>query len=224
MTMTTDTPKADDLPVGTVVATADLVGIRVDREPRYGGPWNMSNGGHYGGWKVDEMLADGAQVLRVGTGNPVIEHLDPEESTRATLALLGVEDTEENRAKLAAIPAKVRAIMDLRPAVREALTTDPRNAPVLVVDEGSALGLLARGIDLGALLRMGRKNSLALSPMSPEERRALYRQVMECTCVENCAEDPRTACSLSGIPHVHPDDGSGTFGPCPVHPDRPGDH
>jgi hypothetical protein len=50
------------------------------------------------------------------------------------------------------------------------------------------------------------------------------REVRECTCVECCDEDPRTACSLSGIPHVHPDDGSGTFGPCPVHPDRPGDH
>jgi len=45
-----------------------------------------------------------------------------------------------------------------------------------------------------------------------------------CTCVVDCAEHPPTACSLSGAPHVHPDDGSGTFGPCPVHPDAPGDH
>lgn len=45
----------------------------------------------------------------------------------------------------------------------------------------------------------------------------------ECTCVVSCAEDPATACSLSGRPHVHPDDGRGIFGPCPEHPDAPGD-
>lgn len=55
-------------------------------------------------------------------------------------------------------------------------------------------------------------------------RRALLAEIENCTCVEYCDEHPPTACSLSGIPHVHPDDGSGTFGPCPVHPDRPGDH
>lgn len=51
----------------------------------------------------------------------------------------------------------------------------------------------------------------------------VLREAADCVCVENCAEHPPTACSLSGIPHVHPDDGSGTFGPCPVHPDAPGD-
>lgn len=49
------------------------------------------------------------------------------------------------------------------------------------------------------------------------------REHVECRCVESCADDPDTACSLSGIPHVHPDDGSDTFGACPVHPDAPGD-
>jgi hypothetical protein len=45
-----------------------------------------------------------------------------------------------------------------------------------------------------------------------------------CRCVENCAEDPATACGLSGTPHVHPDtSGTGAFGPCPQHPDAPGD-
>ena len=39
----------------------------------------------------------------------------------------------------------------------------------------------------------------------------------DCTCVHTCAEDPPTACSLSGEWHVHPGD------PCPVHPDAPGD-
>lgn len=35
-----------------------------------------------------------------------------------------------------------------------------------------------------------------------------------------------TACSLSGIPHVHPEVPGfpGAYGPCPVHPGRPGDH
>lgn len=46
---------------------------------------------------------------------------------------------------------------------------------------------------------------------------------LECTCVHTCAEDPVTACSLSGTWHVHPDDGLGIFGPCPEHPDAPGD-
>ena len=47
-----------------------------------------------------------------------------------------------------------------------------------------------------------------------------------CTCVEFCDEDPKTACSLSGRPHVHPEIPvwPGVYGPCPVHPDRPGDH
>jgi hypothetical protein len=45
----------------------------------------------------------------------------------------------------------------------------------------------------------------------------------ECTCVVSCADDPKTACSLSGIDHVHPLDECGEFGPCPVHPDAPGD-
>jgi hypothetical protein len=44
-----------------------------------------------------------------------------------------------------------------------------------------------------------------------------------CTCVQWCEQDPATACSLSGIEHVHPDDGSGIFGACPNHPDAPGD-
>ncbi|WP_331762508.1 hypothetical protein OG612_45605 (plasmid) [Streptomyces sp. NBC_01527] len=46
----------------------------------------------------------------------------------------------------------------------------------------------------------------------------------ECTCVITCAEDPASACALSGQRHVHPDpSGLGTFGPCPEHPDAPGD-
>lgn len=47
----------------------------------------------------------------------------------------------------------------------------------------------------------------------------------ECPCVENCGEDPKTACSLSGVPHMHPEDPAhpGAYGECQVHPERPGD-
>lgn len=47
----------------------------------------------------------------------------------------------------------------------------------------------------------------------------------ECTCVYSCADDPETGCSLSGSWHAHPDDPQwpGCFGPCPQHPDAPGD-
>ncbi len=47
----------------------------------------------------------------------------------------------------------------------------------------------------------------------------------DCLCVVSCADDPATMCSLSGEPHVHPNLYPGdVFGPCPVHPDAPGDH
>jgi hypothetical protein len=53
-----------------------------------------------------------------------------------------------------------------------------------------------------------------------------YDEIDACTCVEFCDQDPATACSLSGQPHVHPEipGHPGVYGPCPVHPDRPGDH
>ncbi|MFD3309412.1 hypothetical protein [Streptomyces sp. NPDC058656] len=46
-----------------------------------------------------------------------------------------------------------------------------------------------------------------------------------CLCVVSCAEDPATACSLSGRRHVHPGipGQPGVYGPCPVHLDAPGD-
>jgi hypothetical protein len=44
----------------------------------------------------------------------------------------------------------------------------------------------------------------------------------ECRCVYSCADDPPTACHLSGDWHTHPDEDGG-FGPCPAHPDAPGD-
>ncbi|WP_404949104.1 3'-5' exoribonuclease [Streptomyces sp. ARC14] len=47
----------------------------------------------------------------------------------------------------------------------------------------------------------------------------------ECTCVINCVEDPKSGCSLSGQRHVHPavPGHPGVYGPCPEHPDAPGD-
>jgi hypothetical protein len=48
-------------------------------------------------------------------------------------------------------------------------------------------------------------------------------EAADCECVFSCADDPATACSLSGTWHVHPLMGSGIFGPCPAHPDAPGD-
>lgn len=44
-----------------------------------------------------------------------------------------------------------------------------------------------------------------------------WNEAEVCECVHTCAEDPDTACSLSGEWHIHPGE------PCPVHPDAPGD-
>ncbi|WP_406834826.1 hypothetical protein ACICHK_00180 [Streptomyces sp. AHU1] len=52
---------------------------------------------------------------------------------------------------------------------------------------------------------------------------AALDEIQDCTCVEFCNEDPKTACSLSGRRHVHPAGQGSGFGPCPVHPDAPGD-
>lgn len=46
---------------------------------------------------------------------------------------------------------------------------------------------------------------------------AAARAARECACLHSCAEDPATACSLSGDFHIHPDQ------PCPVHLEAPGD-
>ncbi|MCX4581096.1 hypothetical protein ACGFWD_26775 [Streptomyces sp. NPDC048448] len=48
-------------------------------------------------------------------------------------------------------------------------------------------------------------------------------EIQDDTCVEFCNEDPKTACTLSGRRHVHPASQGAGFGPCPVHPDAPGD-
>lgn len=53
---------------------------------------------------------------------------------------------------------------------------------------------------------------------------AVLAEIEECTCITFCDEDRVTACSLSGIPHVHAAAQGPGFGPCPAHPGRRGDH
>ncbi|WP_326742786.1 hypothetical protein [Streptomyces sp. NBC_01768] len=48
-------------------------------------------------------------------------------------------------------------------------------------------------------------------------------EIQDCMCVEFCNEDTKSACRLSGRRHVHPASQGSGFGPCPVHPDAPGD-
>ncbi|MEE4423395.1 hypothetical protein [Streptomyces bugieae] len=43
-------------------------------------------------------------------------------------------------------------------------------------------------------------------------------EIQDCTCVEFCDEDPKTACGLSGRRHVHPASQGAGFAPCPAHP------
>lgn len=52
---------------------------------------------------------------------------------------------------------------------------------------------------------------------------AALDEIDDCTCIEFCDEDPTTACTLSGRRHVHPASTGEGFGPCPIHPDAPGD-
>lgn len=49
------------------------------------------------------------------------------------------------------------------------------------------------------------------------QKGALVGGNLDCACIYSCADDPETACSLSGEFHVHPEE------PCEVHPDAPGD-
>lgn len=63
------------------------------------------------------------------------------------------------------------------------------------------------------------------SPHPVPRQYTVFDAAAACTCVMSCADDPASACSLSGTWHVHPNSYPGdVFGPCPVHPDAPGDH
>lgn len=62
-----------------------------------------------------------------------------------------------------------------------------------------------------------------LPRVTDDDATSALDEIQDCTCVEFCDEDPKTACSLSGRRHVHPASQGPGFGPCPVHPDAPGD-
>lgn len=63
---------------------------------------------------------------------------------------------------------------------------------------------------------------LSICTVCQRVMRAALDKAATCTCVESCADDPATACDLSGQMHVHPEV-AGEFGPCPVHPNALGD-
>lgn len=58
------TPKAADLPVGSIVATDTLVGLKAEPSGPFVSGWRMTNGGRYHDKHIDELLADGAAILR----------------------------------------------------------------------------------------------------------------------------------------------------------------
>jgi hypothetical protein len=59
--------KAADLPDGSVVADNKQAFFK--NHPSANSPWRGTSGGHFGDWKVDDALADGAVVLRHGYGS-----------------------------------------------------------------------------------------------------------------------------------------------------------
>jgi hypothetical protein len=100
----------------------------------------------------------------------------------------------------------------------------------LLADDPKAVEHYRNG---GKVLRYWRVESVAewrFTELDPSDwiskyARSLDEDIQDCTCIEYCDEDPKTACNLSGRPHVHPSRRKGDgFGPCPVHPERPGDH
>ncbi|MFJ1742502.1 hypothetical protein ACIOG4_27985 [Streptomyces microflavus] len=131
--------------------------------------------------------------------------------TEQGLALVGVTAEVE-------ITPTTPELEQLRSA--EAARTEALTAAVLALslrrvslrDIAAATGETIRQVKL--ILTGGGKN-----PAHATAREA------ECTCVITCAEDPQSACSLSGERHVHPAirDRPGAYGPCPEHPDAPGD-
>ena len=60
-------PRAADLSDGTVIATAEVAYIK--NHPSRWSQWRGTNGGHLSDAHLDERLASGAQVLRIGDGS-----------------------------------------------------------------------------------------------------------------------------------------------------------
>lgn len=57
-------PTAADLPDGSIVAAENVVYIK--NHPTEWSQWRGTNAGHFGDWRINEELANGARVLRVG--------------------------------------------------------------------------------------------------------------------------------------------------------------
>jgi hypothetical protein len=119
-----------------------------------------------------------------------------------------------------------------RRTMNATVTRGPNEAgQVAVVDDGDQTGTVRRVAP--ALLTVHapdidqlHADALYLDQLLTELASATPSEDLnDCPCVEFCNEDPKTACSLSGIPHVHPEIPGmpGVYGPCPVHPERPGD-
>lgn len=77
-------------------------------------------------------------------------------------------------------------------------------------------------LEAGSTAEAARGYAALFAPLEAKDEQAvltpeLAGEPAQCTCYHTCAEDPRTACSLSGTWHVHPGE------PCPVHPEAEGD-
>lgn len=57
---------AENLPTGSVVADANTAWIK--NHPTHTLQWRATNGSYCTDWRIDEAMAVGAEVLRVGDG------------------------------------------------------------------------------------------------------------------------------------------------------------
>lgn len=82
-----------------------------------------------------------------------------------------------------------------------------RTGSLTLCAEGEPLAVAVLGLSAPAAKRVAGLEARAVESRPPAA----------CVCYHTCAEDPETACSLSGGFHVHAGE------PCSVHPDAPGD-
>lgn len=154
--------------------------------------------------------------------------------------LVSVAETyAEDGATMSAMQNLVDAIAAIRSIIEPAPDQDRHPMPLerLVetiegalhgrkAEEIAAVPWVAEAIGLHdpAIRAMGEMAALA----AQQYRTALVEWITRdwtCLCVVSCNEHPATACSLSGQQHIHPElpGRPGVYGPCPVHPDAPGD-
>ncbi|MFI1226049.1 MULTISPECIES: hypothetical protein [Streptomyces] len=154
--------------------------------------------------------------------------------------LVNVAETyAEDGAPMSAMQNLVDAIATIRSIIEPAPDQDQRPMPLewLVEtvegaqhrrkpEEVAAVPWVAEAIGLHApaIRALGEVAALA----EQQYRAALVEWITRdstCRCVVSCDEDPTTACSLAGQPHVHPEipGRPGVYGPCPVHLEAVGD-